>query len=37
MHIIVKNDDQSVSWKSPRLLGISGILTETSIQKQLIS
>ena len=28
MDIIVKNDDQSVSWKSPELLGIAGILTE---------
>ncbi len=37
MHIIVKDDDQSVSWKSPKLLGISGILTQTSIQDQLIS
>ncbi len=30
MHIIVENEDQSVSWKSPKLLGISGILTEYS-------
>ena len=29
MDIIVKNDYQSVSWKSPELLGIAWILTES--------
>ena len=29
MHIIVKNGYQSISWKSPKLLGISGILMDS--------
>ena len=29
MNMIVKNDDQCVSWKTPELLGIAVILTES--------